>query len=121
MAGYFVRRAGPPRGRARYALLTIPFVAAIALLAAMLVSGSSPTHAATSTATIDFESGLSAGDTPSALSIGTGISGGPVAGSVAVAGSANSAMIFDSNCSGAGCSGGDSDLGVGSGNVLIVS
>ncbi|MDX1531463.1 MAG: T9SS type A sorting domain-containing protein [Rhodothermales bacterium] len=33
---------------------------------------------------------------------------------------ANAAIVFDSDCTGAGCTGGDPDLGVGLGNLLIV-
>ena len=52
MAKYFARRAGPPMGRARHTLLTIPFVAAIALLAVMLVAGSTPGSADAATSTV---------------------------------------------------------------------
>ena len=70
MASSFARRAGPRMGHPRHTLLTIPFVAVIALLAALLVAGSTPAHATTTSATVDFEGGLIAGDTPSLLSIG---------------------------------------------------
>ena len=61
------------------------------------------------------------------MSDGAGISGDPVLGSVGVHAwsdrfgiGTNAAMIFDSDCEGS-CSGGDEDLGVFSGSVLIVS
>lgn len=76
---------------------------------------------------IDFEGTRMPGDIVSSVSDGAGISGDPVLGSVG--GHAwgdrfgigtNAAMIFDSDCEGT-CSGGDEDLGVFSGNILIVS
>lgn len=81
-------------------------------------------------ATIDFESGLSAGTIPTVLDVGTGITGDDL-GSVGVQGfrtdlpGVNQAMIFDATCGGgpaSNCSGGDADLFVpGQGNVLIIS
>jgi len=83
-------------------------------------------NAAVST-TVDFEDGLTEGDIVSALSNGTGISGGAVSGAIVVnaertgSPAGNDAMIFDATCAG-GCSGGDSDLNApGQGNVLIIS
>ncbi len=75
-------------------------------------------NAATQNWVVDFE-GLSEGATPGVLTPGLGITGPAAApGSVTISGS--SPMIFDSNCGG-GCTGGDDDLGVGLGNVLIIS
>ena len=71
MARSSARRAGSAMGRARHRLLTIPFVAAIALLAALLVAGSLPAHAATTSATIAFD-GLTEGSQPSSLVTGGG-------------------------------------------------
>ena len=71
MARSSARRAGSAMGRARHTLLTIPFVAAIALLAALLVAGSLPAHAATTSATIAFD-GLTEGSQPSSLVTGGG-------------------------------------------------
>ena len=83
-------------------------------------------NAAVST-TVDFEDGLTEGDIVSALSNGTGISGGAVSGAIVVnaertgSPAGNDAMIFVATCAG-GCSGGDSDLNApGQGNVLIIS
>jgi hypothetical protein len=78
--------------------------------------------ATTMSATIDFE-GLSEGAIVTILSSGSGISGDPIGGSVGVSavGGSNKAMIFDSNCSSAGCSGQDPDLAGSTGKVLIVS
>lgn len=81
---------------------------------------------AASAATIDFE-GLAEGAFVSNVSSGNGISGDPIAGSVAVFGSnpafpgLNSAMVFDATCTG-GCTGGDFDLYAPAlGNILIIS
>ena len=71
MASSFARRAEPRMGHARHTLLTIPFVTAIALLAALLVAGSVPAHAATTSATIGFD-GLTEGSQPSSLVTGGG-------------------------------------------------
>ena len=97
-----------------------------------------PAHAAEFTSVIDFDSGLSSGDTPSTLAVGTGISGADL-GAVAVSGTnpqlpGNTAMIFDSSCGGqtvpisdpswdpSQCSGQDSDLYIpGQGNTLIIT
>lgn len=81
--------------------------------------------------TVDFE-GLAEGSTVSALSNGSGISGGAVSGAIVVfadrTGSdptVNDAMIFDADCDGgpsSNCTGGDDDLfQPGQGNVLIIS
>jgi hypothetical protein len=86
---------------------------------------------AVKTATIDF-SGLGEGAIVSSLSVGAGISGDLIEGSVSVFGhnpqpenpafaGANHAMIFDATCSG-GCTGGDNDLHFPElGNGLIIS
>lgn len=91
----------------------------------LLLAGVVPAMAA-SFATIDFE-GLAEGAIVSSVASGSGISGTPFGGSVAVHGynplfsSNNAAMIFDAACPG-GCSGGDGDLyGPAQGKVLIIS
>ena len=107
-------------------------------IAVLLVVPISPLEAAELTAIIDFESGLSAGDTPSTLSAGVGISGADL-GTVSVSGSnprfsGNAAMVFDSSCGGQSvpitdpawdqsrCSGDDWDLYIpGQGNSLIIT
>jgi uncharacterized repeat protein (TIGR01451 family) len=112
----------------------------VTLLVASLVGvvGSAPADAVEQSATINFESGLSAGDTPSTLSVGHGISGADL-GTVGVTGvnpdiAGNAAMIYDATCGGQTvpetdpsfdpslCSGGDHDLYNPSlGNGLIVT
>jgi hypothetical protein len=93
-------------------------VAAVALIATA--------SAVDQEAVIDFE-GLAEGAVVSSLDC---TSGGVTCtadpgGSISVFGlnpalAGNQAMIFDSDCAG-GCSGGDTDLNIGQGNVLIVS
>lgn len=101
----------------RFGLVTliVAMLMAVVPLAAM---------AATNSATIDFEPGLSEGDVVVSLSSGVGISGDVVAGSVAVSaiGGSGDAVVFDSDCgvAGGGCSV-DPDLASGTGNVLVVS
>ena len=103
-----------PRFRARLTIL--------ALLAMIFALVPAVVSAATESATINFE-GLAEGATVTSLSLGSGISGDPIAGSVGVSasGGVGPAMIFDSNCSGASCSGNDPDLAGTTGKVLIVS
>jgi hypothetical protein len=96
-------------------------IAAAALGMALLTASAAPGQSWT----IDFE-GLAEGSTPGSLSVGSGISGpGSLGGSVGLSsdgGVTHPAMIFDSDCTGLpDCSGGDDDLGVQSGNVLIIS
>ena len=87
---------------------------------------------------IDFEAGLSAGDTPGVLSVGNGISGADL-GTVSLVGfnpdvGGNAAMIYDATCGGQTvpigdpafdpslCSGDDADLYVpNSGNIAIIT
>jgi hypothetical protein len=94
-------------------------------LAAIIVAGALGMMLLTASAavpgswTIDFE-GLSEGSKPTSVSLGSGISGtAGLVGSVGVSADGLGAMIFDSDCSGASCSGEDPDLGVNLGNVLI--
>lgn len=82
---------------------------------------------------IDFEDSFSAGDTPTTLSHGTGISGDAIGGTVTIGGydytsskgdGGNDPMIFDATCNfqPTNCSGGDNDLyQPQQGNVLILS
>ncbi len=111
---------------------------AAACTAALLLVPLALAGAQTSAATIDFATGLQAGDTVSILSPGVGITGArPGDGQITVYGSnpdptprtdgtvaasdSNFAMIFDASCTG-GCSGEDPDLEDPSlGNVLILS
>jgi uncharacterized repeat protein (TIGR01451 family) len=74
------------------------------LTALVGVVGSAPAGAVEQTAVINFESGLSAGDIVSTLSVGNGISGADL-GTVGVFGTnpdlaGNAAMIYDSTCGG---------------------
>ena len=83
-------------------------------------------------AVIDFE-GLAVGQTVDQVSLGSGISGDPIAGEVLVTGNRpnpqpthpNFAITFDSTCGGgapADCSGGDPDLfNPALGNLLIIA
>ncbi len=75
-------------------------------------SGSS--GSCSSTTTIGFDEGsLSEGQTSGLAAEIPGLS--------SISGTGNGAMIFDSNCSGSGCSGEDDDLDVQRGNILIIS
>mmetsp|Transcript_16884 Transcript_16884/g.21888 ORF Transcript_16884/g.21888 Transcript_16884/m.21888 type:complete len:592 (+) Transcript_16884:83-1858(+) len=71
--------------------------------------------------TIDFET-FSAGQTVATLSVG---STGYTPFTVTTANTGNDpnwpAMIYNSSCSGSSCTGEDDDLGVGLGNILIIS
>jgi uncharacterized repeat protein (TIGR01451 family) len=118
--------------------LTAITLAALLLTALVGVVGSAPAGAVEQTAVINFESGLTAGDTPDTLFAGRGITGADL-GTVTVVGfnpdvAGNSAMIFDATCGGqtvapadpafdpAMCSDDDPDLYVPSaGNVAIIS
>ena len=95
-----------------------------AVMALTLAGIPATAAAATGTATIDFEPGLSEGNVVTSLSSGVGISGDALPGSVAVTASGGSgdAVVFDSDCpSGtSGCTV-DPDLDSQSGNVLVVS
>jgi len=104
----------------------------LVLLSLGLVAATFQPVQAVKMAKIDFE-GLAEGDIVDNLSHGAGISGDPIEGDVTVFGSnpnfpgnppdnpaPNTAMIFDTTCAG-GCSGGDDDLKVEQGNVLIIS
>ncbi len=76
-------------------------------------------------AVIDFE-GIPAGDQPSEVSAGYGISGDDISGEVAIgSNTAFGPMVFDATCGGgpaSNCSGGDNDLFLpGQGGVLIIS
>jgi uncharacterized repeat protein (TIGR01451 family) len=102
------------------------------------IIGSPPAAAVEQSALIDFESGLSEGDTPDILFVGRGISGADL-GTVTLVGfnpdvPGNSAMIYDATCGGqtappgdpaydpALCSDDDSDLYVpAAGNIAIIS
>ncbi len=116
---------------------------AIALVTLLLTAlfgtiGVPRADAAQQTSVIDFESGLSAGDTVATLSVGNGSSGASL-GTVSVLGTnpdlaGNSAMIFDATCGGQTvpygdpafdpllCSGEDEDMYVPSlRNALIIT
>jgi hypothetical protein len=99
------------------------FASAVSLL---LCSAALTIHAQPVAATVDFE-GLAEGAIVSELTLGAGYSSTVNLGSIQVFGTnpayptENAAMIFDSNCSGAGCSGDDPDLGSNNGNVLIIT
>ncbi len=113
-------------------------VLAVALGAFLAIAPATPAHAAPLSSTIDFESGLSSGDTPSTLAVGAGMSGASL-GTVAVSASnpqlpGNAAMVFDSTCGGQTvphtdptwdptmCSDDDPDLYVpAQGNTLIIT
>ncbi len=102
------------------------------------IIGSPPAEAVEQSATIDFEAGLSEGDTPGTLSAGRGISGADL-GTVSLVGfnpdvPGDSAMIFDATCGGQTvapddpafdpllCSDDDADLYVpAAGNIAIIS
>jgi len=78
----------------------------VTLLVASLVGivGSAPADAVEQSSTINFESGLSPGDTPATVSVGHGMSGADL-GSVGITGvnadvPGNAAMIFDATCGG---------------------
>lgn len=102
-------------------------IAIMAMAMGSLFVASPAALAATQNAVIDFE-GLAEGMVVDSVSAGSGISGDPIAGSVAVFGDSadpsittNAAIIFDATCDG-GCSGGDDDLfKPGLGNVLIMA
>jgi hypothetical protein len=104
----------------------VAMVVAAASLFAVTASG----LAATQSAVIDFE-GLAAGTIVNSVSVGSGISGDPISGSVAVFGDSadasiatNAAVVFDAACGGsaATCSGEDADLFKPAlGKVLIIA
>ncbi len=109
-------------------------VVAVATILLVTQLGIGEVRADIDPATIDFEAGLSEGDTVSSVSCGSGMTctadpGGSVGvfGSSADAGIAgNAAMVFDSECLPGGvdsdCSGGDKDLLFpGHGNTLIIT
>ncbi len=118
-------------------LISITFVM---LLVASLVGliGTAAAEAVEQSSVIDFESGLTPGDTPGTLSVGHGMTGASL-GSVSLVGfnpelGGNTAMIFDATCGGQTvprtdpafdptlCSGDDVDLYVpASGNVAIIT
>ena len=94
----------------------------VALVATFVIVGS---VAGSPGSVIDFEGSLSPGDFITEVSDGAGISGDPVGAAVPVfvwgtrnGDAVNVARIFDSDCEGT-CSGGDEDLGVFTGNILI--
>ena len=91
------------RAARRHRLLAISLVTLL-LTAVVGVIGSTAADAVEQTSVIDFESGLTAGDTPGTLSVGTGISGADL-GTVSVFGTnpdiaGNAAMIYDATCGG---------------------
>lgn len=102
----------------------------MALILGSVFAFPSAASAATQNAVIDFE-GLAEGAVVSSVSVGSGVSGDAIPGSVTVFGDSsnpnittNAAIIFDATCGGsaAGCSGGDSDLFKPAlGNVLIMA
>ncbi|MEA2000745.1 MAG: SdrD B-like domain-containing protein [Actinomycetota bacterium] len=113
-------------------------LATLLVIGVVGVIGTSAAHAVEQSATIDFESGLSEGDTPETLSVGHGMTGDDL-GTVTLIGfnpdvPGNSAMIYDSTCGGqtvppgdpafdpALCSDDDPDLYVpAAGNIAIIS
>ena len=109
------------------------------LLTALVgVVGSTPAGAVEQSSVIDFQSGLTAGDMPATLAVGSGISGADL-GTVGVFGTnpdlgGNAAMIYDSTCGGQTvpfgdpafdptlCSGEDPDIYFPTlGNTLIIT
>ena len=117
-----------PHSRSRFLRgVHLGLLASIAALTALISIGAwSGSASAASTHVINFED-FGAGSTAlSSLSTdGGGISGPTLSGSVSLISSGAATgphMIFDANCVGAGCSGGDSDLSAPSlGKVLIYS
>ncbi len=114
-------------------------VVTLLLTALVGVVGSAPAGAVEQTAVINFDSGFSAGDTVSTLSVGNGMIGADL-GSVSVLGTnpdigGNAAMIFDTTCGGQTvpvgdptfdpllCTGEDVDIyyGAAFGNSLIIT
>ena len=106
-------------------------LALVALIAGSLFVFPSTASAATQSAVIDFE-GLPAGTVVNSVSVGSGVSGDPISGSVAVFGDSanpnintNAAIVFDATCGGgtpADCTGDDPDLFMPAlGNVLIMA
>ncbi len=97
----------------------------LTILLAVVLMFAVTASAATTSAVINFE-GLTEGQIISSVSVGSGISGGAISGSIAVNGinprvAGNAAMIFDATCTPT-ATGGDDDLCAASlGNVLIVS
>ena len=104
-------------------------VVAVAMLILVTQLGTGGVRADVDPATIDFETGLSEGETVSSVSCGTAMTcTADPGGFVGVFGDSadpgipgNAAMIFDAECAG-GCSGGDVDLNFpGHGNILIIT
>ena len=111
------------------AAVAVVAVFAVAMLILVTQLGTGEVRADIDPATIDFETGLSEGDTVSSVSCGSGMScSADPGGFVDVFGDSadpgipgNAAMVFDAECAG-GCSGGDNDLFFpGHGNILIIT
>ena len=115
-------------------------IALVTLLLAAIFGtvGVPAAQAAVQTSVINFESGLSAGDTIGTVSVGNGMSGASL-GTVSIVGTnpdlgGNAAMVFDASCGGQTvpvgdpgfdpllCSGEDDDLYIpGLGNTMIIT